>query len=296
MNLMAWLIIGLIVLPISALVWSFISVDRGGLAAIQNNLGRSLHQGLPTALEQKAKAHASLSRLGARLTPKSYAEWLEKLLAKAGRPDSMPLERLLIAKPIFALTASFASIMLAAKSPTGIILLITVLMPVIAYFVPDIFLHGRSEERKKAIETELPNTLDQMLIAVEAGLGFEAAMARTAQNGTGPLAAELVRALQDLQVGRSRKDAYLAMAERADSPDLRNFVRAIVQADSYGIGLASVLRTQAKQMRVKRRQRAEEKAMKLPVKVLFPLMCCILPVLFIVVLGPAIINILDTLG
>ena len=96
-----------------------------------------------------------------------------------------------------------------------------------------------------------------------------------------------------MQVGRSRKDAYLAMAERTDVPDLRSFVRSVVQADTYGIALAGVLRTQAKQMRVKRRQRAEEKAMKLPVKVLFPLMFCILPVLFIVVIGPAVINVMN---
>jgi tight adherence protein C len=118
-------------------------------------------------------------------------------------------------------------------------------------------------------------------------------MARAGQNGKGPLAEELVRTLQDLQVGRSRKDAYLAMAQRTDVPDLRSFVRSVVQADAYGIGLAGVLRTQAKQMRVKRRQRAEEKAMKLPVKVLFPLMFCILPVLFIVIIGPAVINVMN---
>ena len=170
-----------------------------------------------------------------------------------------------------------------------------VLLPVLAYFVPDILLHGRGAERQKAIEMELPNTLDQMLISVEAGLGFESAMARAGQNGKGPLAEELVRTLQDMQVGRSRKDAYLAMAERTDAPDLRSFVRSVVQADRYGIALASVLRTQAKQMRVKRRQRAEEKAMKLPVKVLFPLMSCILPVLFIVIIGPAVISVMQNL-
>ncbi len=207
----------------------------------------------------------------------------------------MPLERILIAKPALALVAAFFSIFLATKSPTGILLLLTFLLPVLAYFVPDILIHGRGAERQKAIEMELPNTLDQMLISVEAGLGFESAMARAAQNGKGPLAEELVRTLQDLQVGRSRKDAYLALAQRTDVPDLRSFVRSVVQADAYGIALASVLRTQAKQMRVKRRQRAEEKAMKLPVKVLFPLMFCILPVLFIVIIGPAVINVMKNM-
>jgi len=292
LSVLAWLMVGLIIVPISAMVWAFISIDRGGLAAVRSNLGRGLR-----AVAERTPTVASRgpANLGVRLTPKAYAGWLDKLLARAGRPARMPLGRLLIAKPALALMAAFISILLAPKSPTGILLLFTILLPVLAYFVPDILLHGRASERRKAIEMELPNTLDQMLISVEAGLGFEAAMAQAGENGKGPLAAELVRTLQDLQVGRSRKDAYLAMAERADVPDLRSFVRSVVQADSYGVALAGVLRTQAKQMRVKRRQRAEEKAMKLPVKVLFPLMFCILPVLFIVIMGPAVINILNNL-
>jgi tight adherence protein C len=291
-SVMAWLIVGLIIVPVSAMVWSFIAIDRGGLAAVRSNLGRgirSVEEGSPTP-DSRGPAG-----LGVRLTPKGYAGWLDKLLAKAGRPARMPLERLLIAKPALALAGGFFSMLLAAKSPTGVVLLFMILLPVLAYFVPDVLIHGRGAERQKAIAMELPNTLDQMLISVEAGLGFESAMARAAQNGKGPLAAELVRTLQDMQVGRSRKDAYLAMAQRSDVRDLRNFVRSVVQADSYGIALGNVLRTQAKQMRVKRRQRAEEKAMKLPVKVVFPLMLCILPVLFIVILGPAVIKIMNNL-
>ncbi|QCB96749.1 type II secretion system F family protein [Arthrobacter sp. PAMC25564] len=292
MSVVAWLMVGLIVVPISAMVWSFISIDRGGLAAVRNNLGRGFRVVKESAPAAQPRGPANL---GIRLTPKGYAGWLDKLLARAGRPASMPLERLLIAKPALALVAAFFSIFLATKSPTGILLLLTVLLPVLAYFVPDILIHGRGAERQKAIELELPNTLDQMLISVEAGLGFEMAMARAGQNGKGPLAEELLRTLQDMQVGRSRKDAYLAMAERTGAPDLRSFVRSVVQADSYGIALANVLRTQAKQMRVKRRQRAEEKAMKLPVKVLFPLMFCILPVLFIVIIGPAVIKVMQNM-
>ena len=128
-------------------------------------------------------------------------------------------------------------------------------------------------------------------IAVEAGLGFDAAMARAGRNGTGPLAQELIRTLQEIQVGQLRRTAYESLALRTDVPDLRRFVRAIIQADAYGISVADVLRTQAAEMRMKRRQRAEEKAMQIPVKVIFPLMLCILPVLFIVLLGPAVMDI-----
>ena len=119
----------------------------------------------------------------------------------------------------------------------------------LVYFIPDLLIHGRAAERQKAIQTELPSTLDQMLISVEAGLGFEGAMARAGQNGSGPLAMEILRTLQDMQAGRSRKEAYIALAARVDVHDLRAFVGAIVQADTYGIAIANVLRTQAKQMR-----------------------------------------------
>lgn len=121
-------------------------------------------------------------------------------------------------------------------------------------------------------------------------------MARAAANGKGPMAQELMRTLQDLQVGRPRRDAYQALAQRSSVNELKSFVGAIVQADKYGIGIAKVLRAQAKQSRVRRRQRAEEKAMKLPVKVLFPLMVFIFPVMFIVILGPAVINLMATFG
>lgn len=290
MSAMAWGIIALVILPSSFMVWSFVSVDRQGFAAVRNNLGRGIRiaEGGGSSVDTKPQM-----ALGTRLTPKGYVAWLDKLLARAGRPANMPLERLLIAKPALALVMALLSILVVLRSPAGSTVLMALGLTLLAYFVPDILIHGRGARRQAEIELELPNTLDQMLISVEAGLGFESAMARAGQNGKGPLAEELVRTLQDMQVGRSRRDAYLAMAARADVADLRSFVRAVVQADIYGIAIASVLRTQAKQMRVKRRQRAEEKAMKLPVLVLFPLMFCILPVLFIVVIGPAAINVMN---
>jgi tight adherence protein C len=132
-----------------------------------------------------------------------------------------------------------------------------------------------------------------MLISVQAGLGFESAMGRAGSNGSGPLAEELIRTLQDIQVGRSRKDAYLDMSERVDVPDVRSFIRAVVQADAYGVAIAGVLKAQAQDMRIKRKQRAEEHAMKMPVKMLFPLIFFILPTLFIVLLGPTVVTILE---
>ncbi|UYY83726.1 type II secretion system F family protein (plasmid) [Arthrobacter sp. YA7-1] len=297
MTAMAWVIVALIIVPTTYIVWSVVSVDRRGYAAIRSNLsrGRSVLGDLGAGIVPTSEIKQSVP-LGLRVTPKGYAAWLDKLLAKAGRPTSLPLDRLLMAKPALALIAAALTIMILLKTPSGATLLLTIFVTALAYFVPDILIHGRGAERQKAIELELPNTLDQMLISVEAGLGFEAAMARACHNGKGALAAELARTLQDMQVGRTRKDAYISMAERTGVPDLRSFVSAIVQADIYGIAIANVLRSQAKQMRIKRRQRAEEKAMKLPVKVLFPLMFCILPALFIVIIGPAIIKVMSSIS
>jgi tight adherence protein C len=164
----------------------------------------------------------------------------------------------------------------------------------LAYFVPDLLLYSRGLERQEAIKLQLADTLDQMTISVEAGLGFESAMARAAKNGKGALAEEISRALQDIAVGQPRRDAYLALADRTKAPDLGRFVRAVVQADAYGVSIADVLRTQAHELRLKRRQRAEEKAMQIPVKVIFPLILFILPTLFLIVMGPAVIDIVRT--
>ncbi|TQS92222.1 type II secretion system F family protein [Arthrobacter sp. TS-15] len=293
MNVIAWASVALIVIPIAFMAWAFISVDRAGLATVRANLSRSA--GMATELGAQSSSF-NLQRLGARLTPKGYTIWLDKLLAKLGRPAGMPLGRLLILKPALALAAGLVGLLFFLRAPSGSGFVLYLAAVSLVYFIPDLLIHGRAAERQKAIQMELPNTLDQMLISVEAGLGFEGAMARAGQNGSGPLAMEMLRTLQDMQAGRSRKEAYIALADRVDVHDLRAFVGAIVQADTYGIAIANVLRTQAKQMRIKRRQRAEEQAMKLPVKVLFPLMFCILPVLFIVIMGPAVINVMTNLA
>ena len=165
---------------------------------------------------------------------------------------------------------------------------------VLGYFVPDLLLRSRGRGRQDALQLELPDILDQMLISVEAGLGFESAMAKAAAKGKRPMAVELGGTLQDMQMGQSRREAYQDMAGRSSVADLRSFVRAVVQADTYGIGIAKLLRVQAAEMRLKQHQRAEERAMKLPVKILFPLLFCILPVLFIVILALAVLNIIRT--
>ncbi len=259
---------------------------------VQANLARGL---LPAAVVG-AERGQRLTALAKRYTPARIAARLDRLLARAGRPPAWPIRRLLAAKVVLAIIMAALGVLFVAGDPTAVRTFLALVVAVVSYFVPDLLLYSRGTERQNAIAQELPDTLDQMTIAVEAGLGFEAAMARAAHNGKGALAQELVRTLQDMQVGRSRREAYLDLAERTTVADLRRFVRSIIQADLYGISISGVLRTQAAEMRLKRRQRAEEKAMEIPVKVLFPLMFCILPVLFIVLLGPAAIGIVNTLN
>jgi tight adherence protein C len=292
MTALAWLIIAAVVLPLAYFTWVLVTLDRKGALAVQTNLGHGFTQN-GNASVQGAPMLLGISK---RLTPGSYEAKLDRWLALAGRPESMPLEKLIVAKPLLALAGALAGIVLLSNSLTSTNIALAVFITVFFYFVPDLLVYNKGIKRQEAIELELPNTLDQMLISVEAGLGFESAMARAGAYGGGPLAQELMRTLQDIQVGRPRQEAYESMAARSSVQDLRGFVRAVVQADKYGIGIAKVLRTQAKDARVKRRQRAEEKAMKLPVKVLFPLIFFIFPVLFIVLLGPAAINIIEALS
>lgn len=289
MTPIAWLYISLVVGPLSYLVWALVTADRKGMLAVQSNLS----QGFAQEGSAAAQRPTVLLDLSKRLTPSGYEVKLDRWLSLAGRPASMSLDRLVIAKPLLALAGAILGMVLYSKSPTPQNIALGLFLTAFLYFVPDLLVYNKGIKRQKDIEQELPNTLDQMLISVEAGLGFESAMARAGGYGGGALAQELMRTLQDIQVGRPRQEAYQGMADRSSVQDLRSFVRAVVQADKYGIGIAKVLRTQAKQARVKRRQRAEEKAMKLPVKVLFPLLLCIFPVLFIVLLGPAAIKIIE---
>jgi tight adherence protein C len=286
MNLTVLLSILLVCVPLAGMAWSVLTVDRQGRAAVNDLLSRGA---APVAVAASGKPGV-LEGIGRRLTPPAYVAFLDRLLALAGRPASMPLGKVLGSKLAIGLAGITVGIYLTAIGSTPLMKLSGLFVLFLGYFIPDLLLYSKGQERQKVMQLELANTLDQMLISVEAGLGFEGAMARAGENGKGPLAEELVRTLQDMQVGRSRRESYVALAERTNIPELRSFVQAVVQADTYGIAISRVLRVQAKVMRVKRRQRAEEKAMKLPVMILFPLLFFIFPVLFIAILGPAVIN------
>jgi tight adherence protein C len=158
-------------------------------------------------------------------------------------------------------------------------------------FLPDILVKNIGEKRQVTLQKALPDTIDMLTVCVEAGLGFDSALARVARNTSGPLAEEFSRVLQ--QIGMSRAEALRALVGRTNVTELRAFVSAMVQSGELGISIGDVLREQSKEMRVRRRQRAEEKAQTLQVKLLAPLILCLLPAMFIVILGPAMMNIMS---
>ena len=170
------------------------------------------------------------------------------------------------------------------------VMLLTAGFAAFGYLLPNILLKNAGDKRETLMRNALPDAIDLLTISVEAGLGFDAAVARVAKNTSGPLAQEFSRLLQEMQLGIGRAEAMRAMGERTSLADLKSFCLAMVQADSLGIPIARVLRIQSHEMRTKRRQRAEEAAQKVPVKILFPVIFFILPTIFIVVIGPVFLS------
>jgi tight adherence protein C len=171
-------------------------------------------------------------------------------------------------------------------------ILVTALLWGISFAGPDVWVRRLIDARQREIATRLPDILDLLVISVEAGLGFEQAVTRTVNAVPGALADEFARMLQETRVGSTRAEALRALDARTNVPELRSFILAMLQADAFGVSIGRMLRNQADEMRVRRRQRAQEKAQKAPVKMLFPLIFCIFPSLFTVILGPAILQIM----
>ena len=234
--------------------------------------------------------------LGRRLTPTARLQKIAYRLDLAGNPTGWDVDRILGLKALFALVGAVAGLVLAPLLGLGLLrtIAVTIMALLAGWFAPTLWLYQKAYNRTRQIQRELPDTLDLLTISVEAGLAFDAAVAQVARNTQGPLAEEFFRVLQEMQIGTGRMNALRGLAERTDLPELRSFVGAIVQADAFGIPISNVLRVQGKEMRVKRSQRAEEAAQKVPVKILFPLIFFILPSLFVVIIGPAAVQIMRT--
>src|SRR5919197_510385 len=217
---------------------------------------------------------------------------------KLGRRAGWDADRLLATK-VGGLVLGIllgAVLLVGLPLPVPVLLLALLGLCALGYFGPNGVLLNLVQRRQAKIRRALPDAIDLLTISVEAGLGFDAALAQVSRNSTGPLAEEFYRTLQEVQLGRTRSEAMRNLADRSSVPELSAFVLAMVQADVFGISVANVLRIQSREMRKKRRQLAEERAMKVPIKVLFPVLFCIFPALFVVILGPAIMRIAAAFG
>jgi tight adherence protein C len=284
--------IGAFAFGTGTLLWFSFGGGTAGRKQMLANLQRNQQKAEEVARMSTGPAPGALATLMRRATPVPLIRGITKLWTGAGRPENNTPDRILSTMALLGLVGAFLGVLVSRlmQPPLGIV--IGVGIAAIAFFYPMVRLQSAGADRKEAIKRQLPDTLDQMSIAVNAGLGFDAAMIRVAKNGRGELANELIRTLQDIQVGQTRRAAYEDLAERTGVETLRRFVRSIIQAEAYGIALSDVLQAQADELRLERRQYAERKAMEIPVKVVFPLILFIMPAMFIVVMGPGVIGIM----
>jgi tight adherence protein C len=234
--------------------------------------------------------------LGKRFTPDGYTDKVRNRLIASGNSSPDAVDRFIAIKVVgFALTPVALILVFGVLKYSGMKgLLMAGLLGAVMVYGPDAILNRRVEERQREIKEKLPDVLDLLVISVEAGLGFEQALDRTGSSVPGALTQEFARMLGEVRAGASRAQAMRAMEKRTDVPELRSFVLAILQADTFGVSIGRVLRAQADEMRIKRRQMAQEKAQKAPVKMMIPMVFCVFPALFVVVIGPAIVNIKET--
>jgi tight adherence protein C len=295
-----------------ALIGIFVGVSgaavaiQGSMAARRRSLDMLRSQVQEVDLRGKALAEPFYDRvllpfvggLGSaarRITPVGMRDRIARKLILAGSPQGMDAEKVAAFKVFGSAAGAVVALALTqvAGATSSMTLVAMIAGGLFGYLVPGAGLGQRAIGRQEAIRLALPDTMDLLTISVEAGLGFDAALAHVRRNVPGPLSDEIGRMLQEMQLGISRVDAFRHFAARTDVDELKAFVLAMIQADSFGISIAKVLRAQSKELRMKRRQRAEEKAIKVPVKLLFPMIFCILPSMFVVLVGPGVIRIMQ---
>jgi tight adherence protein C len=233
-----------------------------------------------------------MRRLAYRLSPGGSSERLARRLDLAGNPGTWTAERIMGAKGMGLLAMALVGLLFGGLSSKG--LLWAAVGGALGFFLPDLLLYNQGVKRQEDLRRGLADALDMLTVCVEAGQGFDAALLQVARAVDGPIAGEFARVLSEIQIGKSRGQAFASLSERTTVPEAKNFVSSLVQADRLGLPIANVLREQSNQMRLVRRQRAEEKAQQVPVKILFPMLLCIFPALFIVIIGPGVIRIIDT--
>lgn len=236
----------------------------------------------------------ALRRMAVRMSPTGTSERIARSLDKAGNPPAWTIERIMGVKGIAVLLGAVLALVILGFNAQGI--LGAVGLGAAGFFLPDLLIYNLGTRRQVEMQKGLADALDMLTVCVEAGQGFDAAILQVAKTVTGPIGGEFARVLSEIQIGKSRADAFAALGERTTAAEIKTFVSALVQADRMGLPVAAVLREQTKEMRIARRQRAEEQAQKVTVKILFPLLLCIFPALFIVIIGPGAIKIAQAFG
>ena len=252
--------------------------------------------GQPTTGRLVAPVVRWLGRRAVSWSPRHRLERWQRRLDRAGVSATWTPATLVGVRVLCAVVAALVLLVrwVLDPSPSGLVALVAAV--VAGWWLPDLWLIRRGEQRRRDMLQSVPDTIDQLAVLVRAGLGIDAALQRCAQSDPGPLGRELARVVQELRLGSTRQHALTELVERTGVSDLRAVVTALAQAEDLGVPVSDTLRLQAEEVRVRRRQRAAEHAMKLPVKILLPLVLCIFPVLLIVLLGPAVLTIVDELG
>ncbi|MFI7586096.1 type II secretion system F family protein [Spongisporangium articulatum] len=234
--------------------------------------------------------------LGARISPAGTPERMRRRIELLGNVSGLTVHTALAAKGAATLVLGGLGLLFWWHTRSALGALTFGLLAALGYCLVDLLIHNAGQHRQEAIRRAAPDTIDMMTVCVEAGLGLDAALQQVCTNTTGALSEELARVLREMHLGRGRTDALADLGARCDVTEVRTLVAAVVQADRLGVPIAGVLREQAAELRVRRRQRAEEKAQKVPVKILMPVLFCIFPVFFIIVIGPGVIRIAGVFG
>ena len=275
-------------LAVPLMLWSL-----GDMRTQSGLIRRNLGPGLARPVTSIVRRPQSLRRL----VPQRYVADIQHRLDRAGLAARWPVERYLAAKIVAVVAALLVGVVMGIRLGGGTAtLLVPAILTAAAWLLPDLQVSGKATALEKAMDLQLPDVLDQLTISIEAGIGFDGAMARLVQRSSGPVVDQFARVLQDARLGLARDDALRALAQRTNSADLRTFANAMAQAGRHGLPMAGVLRAQAAEAREKRKFRAEETAHKVPVKILMPLVLCILPSLFVVLIGPAVIRYQEGFG
>ena len=272
----------------------YVSVRRAASYGRMEIASGTPHEGL----RERVVAPLSdvLSKWALKVNPRSSKDSVGRKLMAAGVGYKISPTGYLALKGLLAIVGLFIGAMLGAGRGVSGLILGALMAGALGFLGPDYALTLKARGRKEKIRSDLPDALDLLAVSVEAGLGFDASLAKLGEYMEGPLADEFALTLSEMRIGESRSEALKRMSDRVDAPELSAFTRAIIQADQLGTTLGRILRVQAADARLRRQAAAEERAMKAPIKMLFPTVLFIFPAMFLVILGPAILNVQKIFG